>query len=74
MARRKSAAPPAVSRKSLLEWIDHDDGDTTGFTQPECSEKDQSLHARVVGANHGRGAAQFEPIQPPPGLYLAPLG
>jgi hypothetical protein len=68
MPRRQIAAIPAAPRKTLLEWID--DGDTTG-TQPACSPKDQALHACIPFDDRGGPA---EPLQPPPGLRLAPLG
>lgn len=71
MAKRKSAAIPAAPRKTLLEWIDlDDDGDTSSCTQPACSDQEQALHARILLAP-GRPS---DPIPPPPGLRLAPLG
>ena len=74
MARASRAAIPASSRKTLLNWIDHDDGDTPGTTQPVCSPNVQALHAQVLlspgSDRHGRG----EPLQPPSGFHLAPLG
>lgn len=73
MAKADRAPIPAAPRKTLLEWIDHDDGDTTGTTQPACSADVQSLHAALCApVDHGRGSA--EPLQPPPGLRIAPLG
>lgn len=68
------AAIPPSPRKTLLEWIENDDGDTTSFTPPRCSEQAQALHAQIVqmpddARNHAGG-----PLQPPPGLRLAPLG
>ena len=70
MARDKSAAIPAAPRKTLLEWTEHDDGDTTSSSQPKCSPKDAVLHAQILVAQEGRG----EPIQPPAGLHLGALG
>lgn len=68
------AAIPAAPRKTLLEWIELDDGDTTGTTQPACSAEVQELHARIlVAVDDGKGGAA-ERLQPPPGLRLAPLG
>ncbi|MCF8708682.1 hypothetical protein ACH37Y_17970 [Sphingomonas paucimobilis] len=74
MPRSQSAAIPAAPRKTLLEWIEHDDGNTTGFPQPPCSAQAQALHARILfdPANHKAEAP--EPLQPPAGLRLAPLG
>jgi hypothetical protein len=66
------AAIPPASRKTLLEWIDHDDGDTTGTSQPETSPDLQALHTSVLAALHR--SDHREPLQPPPGLRLAPLG
>lgn len=74
MAPRKRAAAPHAPRKTLLEWIDHDDGDTTRQTQPECSEQDEKLHARTFVTNAGRWIAPGDSLQPPAGLRLAPLG
>ena len=73
MPPHKNAAIPAAPRKTLLKWIDHEDGDTTDFTQPACSEQVQAFHARILLVFEGRRGAQ-EPLQPPPGLRLAPLG
>ena len=74
MPRSQSAAITAAPRKTLLEWIEHDDGNTTGFPQPPCSAQAQALHARILfdPANHQAEAP--EPLQPPAGLRLAPLG
>lgn len=73
MAQRKSAAIPAAPRKTLLEWIDLEDGDTTDSTPPQCSGKVQALHAQIL-VTSGDGGAAAEPIHPPAGLRLAPLG
>lgn len=74
MPPAQSAAIPAAPRKTLLEWIEHDDGNTSRFPQPPCSAQAQALHARILldPANHKGEAA--EPLQPPAGLRLAPLG
>ena len=66
----KSATIPVAPRKSLLEWIEHD-GDQTDFTKPVCSDQDKALYARILVPNEGRA---HEPLQPPHGLALAPLG
>ncbi|MDF0490412.1 hypothetical protein PX554_19980 [Sphingomonas sp. H39-1-10] len=74
MARRNRAAIPPEPRKSLLEWIESDDGDSTGSTPPACSRQAQSLHARILAdPAHDRGETP-EPLAPPSGLRLAPLG
>lgn len=74
MPRGNSAAIPAAPRKMLLEWIENDDGNTTGSTLPACSAQAQGLHARIfLDPNKGRGEGP-EPLQPPPGLGLPPLG
>ena len=65
-----TAAIPAATRKTLLEWIEQDDGDTTSSSIPQCSQQATTLHAQILVAQEGRG----EPIQPPVGLHLAPLG
>ena len=49
MPPAQSAAIPAAPRKTLLEWIEHDDGNTTGFPQPPCSAQAQALSAGVIG-------------------------
>lgn len=72
MATADHAAIPAAPRKTLLEWIDHDDGDTTGTSQPATSADIQTLHASVLAALDR--SDRREPLQPPPGLHLAPLG
>jgi len=73
---RKLAAVPAAPRKTLLEWIDDDDGDTPGSTQPTCGAQVRALHARLGAATDGRsGAIQAsEPLPAPAGLLLPPLG
>lgn len=61
---------PAAPRKTLLEWIE-DDGDTPAFTAPACNAKAQALHARIYLASSD---GTFEPLPPPAGLRIAPLG
>lgn len=74
MARRKSAAIPPPPRKTLLEWIELDDGNTTSTGQPRCSGEEQTFHRQIfVHATHG-GGEDPEPIYPPRGLRLPPLG
>lgn len=71
MPPRQAAAIPAAPRKTLLEWIEHDDGHPTASTPPDCAKPDQGLHAQIVVApSNERG----EPLQPPAGFSLAPLG
>lgn len=72
MAAHKGAAIPPAARKTLIEWIEQDDGDTPASTQPACSAKLQSLHANLVPPPE-RGRVG-ERLQPPPGFNLAPLG
>lgn len=74
MAARPAAAIPPAPRKTLLEWIDIDDGDTTGTTQPACSTEVRALHANLLVALSHEARGQPEPLEPPPGLRLAPLG
>jgi hypothetical protein len=74
MARRKRAAATIAPRKSLLEWIYLDDGDNSKILAPTCSGDVQTLHARIVAAADDRKEQRGEPLQPPPGLGLAPLG
>ncbi|WP_083554578.1 hypothetical protein [Novosphingobium sp. NDB2Meth1] len=62
---------PPPPRKTLLEWIETDDGDTSGDARPVCSASQQALHANLAGAPEGSG---HEPLTPPAGLFLAPLG
>lgn len=74
MSPAPRAAIPPAPRKTLLEWIDIDDGHTTGTTQPACSAKVQALHAQILLPAGGRGQGYAEPLEPPSGLRLAPLG
>lgn len=67
---KDGAGIPAVLRKPLLEWIESDDGNSPTPAQPVISARLAELHATVVTpADDLR-----EPITPPPGLRLAPLG
>ncbi|BAI96669.1 hypothetical protein Sj15T_09740 [Sphingobium sp. TA15] len=74
MQRDKSAVIPAAPRMTLLQWIEHDNGDTTSFTRPACSIEEQTLHARIVLDPNGGTNEAHEPLQPPAGLRLPPLG
>ena len=74
MAARKSAAVPAPLRKTLLEWIESDDGDTPEYAVPACSCMLQTFHYRLALPPAGGAGAPFEPLAPPAGLALAPLG
>jgi hypothetical protein len=74
MARRKPAAATIAPRKTLLAWIDIDDGDKSENLPPACSVQVQALHAHIFIAVDGRQGPPAEPLQPPPGLGLAPLG
>lgn len=68
-----AAAIPPATRKTLLEWIDHD-GVTSGTTQPVCSAEVQALHARILVPSSHETRGQPDALEPPPGLRLAPLG
>jgi len=74
MPRRKSAAIPPAPRKSLLEWIDLDDGNTTGSPLPARSQQAQAFHAQILLIAANQKGDDPEPLQPPSGLRLAPLG
>ena len=58
-----------IARKTLSEWIEHDDGDTSSTTVPTCTDKEQALHVHLIKA-----PGQGERLQPPPGFALPPLG
>ena len=73
MVRGAPPPIPSAPRKTLLQWIEHDDGDTTGSTTPRCSFQAQALHQRIVPDPEERGIAA-EALDPPAGLRLAPLG
>lgn len=70
MPPQTGAAIPAAPRKTLLEWIEHDDGHTTRSTAPVCDNGLRKLHAQIFVATD----ATQDAIAPPPGLHLAPLG
>jgi hypothetical protein len=74
MRRRQTAAIPAAARMTLLQWIEFDDGDTTSYAPPACSSQVQALHARIVLDPGDDKTGAPEPLQPPPGLRLPPLG
>ncbi|MCY1169733.1 hypothetical protein D9M73_97830 [compost metagenome] len=74
MPRGKSAAIPATPRMTLLQWIELDDGDPTSSTHPDCSVQAQALHTRIVFDPSDSKSQTPEPLQPPAGLRLAPLG
>ncbi|QDK35605.1 hypothetical protein DM450_23020 (plasmid) [Sphingomonas sp. IC081] len=74
MGRRKSAPIPPAPRKTLLEWIECDDGDTPGTQLPACSLKAQALHARIGTNPTLAGPGISEPMRAPRGLALPPLG
>lgn len=65
-----SPAVPPPPRKTLLEWITDDDGNQLSDTRPVCSPAIGALHACIGGSIEG----QREPLAPPAGLALAPLG
>jgi hypothetical protein len=67
-------APPP--RKTLLEWITDDDGDQPDHAQLVSSPAIAALHVRIVRGQPGAGDndGPREPLPPPPGFGLAPLG
>ncbi|WP_254798587.1 hypothetical protein [Sphingobium sp. AS12] len=74
MARGPTATIPVAPRKTLMEWIELDDGDTTSFTPPACSPQAKALHARITcNPDGGKGDAAVR-LPPPAGLRLPPLG
>lgn len=72
--RQARAAIPATPRKTLLEWIELDDGDTTSLTRPACSFQTQALHAWIALPPKDGESDGPERLQPPPSLGLPPLG
>lgn len=74
MQRRKGAAIPAAPRKTLLEWIENDDGNTTGPPQPSCSKQAQAIHVQIILDPGSQRDETVEPIQSPASLRLPPLG
>ncbi|WP_242443371.1 hypothetical protein [Sphingobium sp. LB126] len=71
-----AAAPdaiPAAPRKTLIEWIEHD-GDATDITRPTCDIRVQAFHLRFATEPGDRTGQEAEPLRPPPGLRLPPLG
>lgn len=68
------AAIPAAEHKTLLEWIDNDNGDTSISVRPVCSAQAQALHARIAADPSRDGERTAEPITAPVGLGLPPLG
>jgi hypothetical protein len=74
MLRSKSASIPAAPRLTLLQWIESDDGDTTNPARPACTREERALHARILLDTEGCTDEGPEPLPPPPGLRLAPLG
>jgi hypothetical protein len=73
MVSRPGGIIPAAPRKTLLEWIEHEDGDTPETPHPICSARERELHAALV-AKQDADTRDAEPLCPPAGLRLAPLG
>lgn len=71
--RKRAAIPPAL-RKTLMEWIDHDDGNSTDLSQPVCSSQARALHAQLFLDPGSEKNKAPERLQPPSGLRLPPLG
>lgn len=71
--RSKDAAIPPAPRKTLLQWIEDDDGEASLSAAPVCSAQAQSLHARLfLEPAEEKGATDW--LQPAAGLRLPPLG
>lgn len=68
MVAHKAASVPVAPRRTLLEWIETDDGNANDL-QPACSARLQALHAAIAALDPAG-----QRLQPPPGLRLAPLG
>lgn len=66
------AAVPAAERKTLMEWIEQDDGDTPAHTKPACDSRTATLHGKIAFAARTTGGG--EPLPCPAGLRLPPLG
>jgi len=74
MPPRKRAAVPPARRRTLIEWIEHDNGNSADISHPACSSQVQMLHTRIfLDPQDNRNEAQ-EPLQLPPDLRLPPLG
>lgn len=74
MRRDRSVGLPPARRMTLLEWIEQDDGDTTGFTHPARDARTQALHAQIAFDAGRAESGPSDQLAPPPGLRLAPLG
>jgi len=74
VSRNRRAAIPAAPRKTLLQWIEFDDGDTPDFSPPACDARIQALHARILIDPESRTDQGPEPLEPPPSLRLPPIG
>ena len=74
MPRRIGAAIPAAPRKTLLDWIGLDDGNTTGFSPPPCSKQARAVHGQIMLDPQSHQTETAEPLQPPCDLRLPPLG
>ncbi|MBQ8101581.1 MAG: hypothetical protein IJ127_01520 [Afipia sp.] len=74
MARVQMAAIPAAPRCTLLHWIENDHGNTSELSRPACSKQAQALHAKIILDAGTREDGPADPIPPPTGLSLPPLG
>lgn len=70
----KNAAIPASPRKTLLEWIEFNDGDPISFILPARSDRVAALHARIAFEPGGRNEDVAQRSPAPAGLPLPPLG
>lgn len=74
MPRSRSPAIPPAPRKTLLEWIESDDGHTADIAPPACSKQAKAIHAQVLRGLQGGQGGGFEALNAPAGLPLPPLG
>ncbi|PZU05768.1 MAG: hypothetical protein DI605_21060 [Sphingomonas sp.] len=74
MVRRQAAAIPAAPRCTLLHWIEDDHGDSSEPSRPACSKQAEALHAKIILGADTREDGPADPIPPPSGLCLPPLG
>lgn len=74
MPRNLDAVLPAAPRKTLLQWIELDDGDVTCSPGPACDPEAQALHLKILIDQDSQQGEPTEPLQPPNGLRLPPLG
>lgn len=74
MPRKADAVVPAAPRKTLLEWIEFDDGDAPRSAGPPCDAQAQAFHIKITLDTASRQGEPGEPLQPSASLRLPPLG